>query len=232
MTQKNLIWRVCGPSARQTFDEMRDQTPFLFLLVVIATLILTEVVAYPTTYFLFESLFDNVMRKGAMPTEQYFEVGDTRINTLHGFKLTPLIVVSLAFEAIKICFFVGVRLMLIGTYFYAIARWLGIDYRWEQWFGLACWTNIPIVVIPTVGLIIGTFTLTQHPPHAVVFLLWCVFFLPPLLWSVFISVEGLRSWTEKETPFCVRVALVPYVILLLLTSPVIIGSFMMNSIFN
>ena len=120
MTQKNLIWRVCGPSARQTFDEMRDQTPFLFpfLLVVIATLIFTAVVAYPTTYFLFESLFDNVMRKGAMPTEQYFEVGDTRINTLHGFMLTPLIAVSLAFEVIKICFFVGVRLMLIGTYFW------------------------------------------------------------------------------------------------------------------
>lgn len=235
MNQKGLIWRVCSPSARQAFDEMRDQTPFLFpfLLVVLASLILMALVTYPTAYFLFENLFDSIKQeRGVSYTGQYFEVGDTRIDTLHGFKLTPLIVISLVFEAIKICFFVGVRLILMGTYFYAVGRWLGIDYRWEHWFGLSCWANIPMIVVPTVVLLIGTLSMTQQPPDVVVGLLWFVFFFPPFLWSMFISVEGLRSWTEKDTAFCVRVALVPYVIIFLLLAPVIVGSFFDSPFFN
>lgn len=228
MSNFDRIGRVCGPSAREAFDEMRDQTPFLFplLFVVVGTLILLAVIAYPSVFYLFNSLFESSHQVGVSRTytEQYFNVGGTRIDLQNGFWLTPMVVMGLIFEVFKICLNIGVRLMLIGTYFYAIARWLRIDTRWEHWFGLSCWVNIPMIVVPSVVLIIGIIAITNPIPKVVVFLMWIVFCCTPILWSVYIAVQGLLSWTEKERAFCVRVALVPFVLLLLSYSPTIIAS--------
>lgn len=232
MSNFDRIGRVCGPSAREAFDEMRDQTPFLFplLFVVLGTLILLAVVAYPSAFYLFNSLFDSLHQVGISRTyrEQHFNIGGTRIDIQNGIWLTPMVVLGLVFEVFNICFNVGVRLMLFGTYFYAIARWLRIDTRWEHWFGLSCWANIPMIVVPSVVLIIGTIAVTQPVPKLVVFFLWVVFCVIPILWSVYISVQGLLSWTEKESAFCVKVALVPYVLWLLSYSPTIIASLFFN----
>ncbi|MYD45290.1 MAG: hypothetical protein F4W92_02930 [Gammaproteobacteria bacterium] len=232
MNRVHQIWRVCGPSARETFDEMRDQTPFLFplLFVVVGTLILLAVFTFPIAYFLFEIMYiEFEQREGLITyTEKYFQIGNTRIDTLNGISLTPSVIVGLLFEAMKICFHVGVRLMLIGTYFYGISRWLGIDRRWEHWFGFSCWANIPMILVPSFVTTVGIYAITQPKAYLFLSVLWLVFFLLPLWWSVYVSVQGLRSWISKDTKFCVKVALVPYAVIILLWSPAIWVSFFHN----
>ncbi|MYC26331.1 MAG: hypothetical protein F4X56_10520 [Gammaproteobacteria bacterium] len=224
MNNFNRIPRVCGPSAREAFDEMRDQTPFLFplLFVIVGTLIVLVVIGYPTKFSLFDSLFHGEAHR--MNTQRYFTIGGTRIELNNGFWLTPTVVLRLIYGVLQFCLDIGVRLLLIGTYFYAIARWLRMDTRWEHWFGLSCWTNIPMIVVPAVLLIVGTIALTRPVPKAVVFLLWIVFCFTPISWSVYITVQGLLSWTEKDRSFCVKIALIPYGLLLLTYSPAIIAS--------
>ncbi|MXZ45020.1 MAG: hypothetical protein F4Z01_08650 [Gammaproteobacteria bacterium] len=232
MSKANLIWKVCSPSAYQAFDEMRDQTPFLFplLVVVLGSLLLMVVVAYPTAYFLFIDLFDRLLERGSsgVNVQRHFSVGDVKIDLINGFWLTPVVAMGLIFEVLKFCFNVGVRLVLFGTYFYAIARWLRIDTRWENWFGLSCWTNVPMILVPSAVLILATLGLAQQVPRFFMLLFWIVFCLTPIFWSLYITIEGLRSWTAKGTVFCLRVALVPYVLLLLTYSPAIIASLFFN----
>lgn len=228
MSNVNRILRVCGPSAREAFDEMRDQTPFLFplLFVVVGTLTVLAVVGYPTMFYLFETLLQG--ETSIMNTQRSFTIGGTKIELNNGFWLTPALALSLIYGVFQYCLDIGVRLLLIGTYFYAIARWLRMDTRWEHWFGLSCWTNIPMIVVPSVLLIVGTIALTQPVPKVVLFFLWTVFCFAPISWSVYISVQGLLSWTEKDRSFCVKVALIPYVLLLLSYSPAIVASFIIH----
>lgn len=209
---------------------MRDQTPFLFpfIIVVVSTLIVMAVVAYPITFYLYEILFNSFVQEQLHETfaERHFDVGDTRIDLTDAFRIKPALVVGLIHEALKICLDVGIRLILIGTYFYAIARSSGIDCRWEHWFGFSCWTNIPMIVYPSVVLTVGTYAITQPKSYVFLSVLWFVLFFLPLLWSVYITVQGLRSWIPKDTAFCVKVAVVPYAVITLLCSPGIFGSFM------
>lgn len=133
-----------------------------------------------------------------------------------------LLLVGVLFESFETVFQVGVRLILLGTYFYAVGRLLRMDTRWENWFGFACWTYLPMVIVPAAKVIAVSLSLGSATSNSLLFVLWCVFVLLPMFWSFCVTLQGLRSWTDKKTFVCIGIALIPYVVIILLDTPSIL----------
>jgi hypothetical protein len=115
-----------------------------------------------------------------------------------------------------------------ALYYFLAGKVMGASIGFGKWFGFAAWVSVPrLLVLPLSALQI----LTSHGRVAMedlsmVSLNYLVFHLPPsspwagllysidlpAIWTVVLSVIGLRVWTGCSTGACVTAALVPWVI--------------------
>lgn len=213
------VWQVCSVS-RRAFDGMIERTPVLFplMLVVIGSLVVFvfsfavySIVLYrpQDSLAFFNAVVDSPYRYDVVVYPGSFDL---------------LRVVSGAFEfAVDL----GLRLLLLATYFFVIARLLRIDSKWENWFGFACWTQIPLILLPGALFVSWLWRLGNYDPFAM-FVCEFVFLVLPMVWAFFISVRGLQSWTGKRTSLCVGLALIPYYLMFIWYSPVIFPFLVVN----
>ncbi|MXZ45022.1 MAG: hypothetical protein F4Z01_08660 [Gammaproteobacteria bacterium] len=214
------FWRVCSLS-RRVFDEMTNKTPILFplLLIVVVSVSLwlfSTAVSTLQALYLFGShagLTEIGLGSNVWGSQQ--EDGLISLSFL-------LLLAGVLFGSLEIVFQVVVRLILLGTYFYAVGRFLKMDAKWENWFGFACWTYLPMVIVPVAKTIAVLLSLGSGTSNTLLFMLWCVFVLLPIFWSFCITVQGLRSWTDKKTSVCIGIASVPYVVIVLFYAPSIL----------
>lgn len=128
-------------------------------------------------------------------------------------------------DLFEFCVSIGIKLVLLAIYFYLVARWLRLDIRWENWFGFSCWTLIPVaIVLPTLEILMW-FSFPDRSNVQFQSLIRFSQFALPFLWSILITVQGLRSWTGKNASFCVGVASLPYALYFLSYTPRLLQSF-------
>ena len=108
------------------------------------------------------------------------------------------------------------KLTLLGTFFYVVGRMMHMDTRWENWFGFACWTYLPMVITSAASAILLLFSIANITSIVLLSVFRIALVILPVFWSFCITVQGLRSWISNDTAFCVRVALVPYTVIILL----------------
>ncbi|MXZ56036.1 MAG: hypothetical protein F4227_05910 [Gammaproteobacteria bacterium] len=116
--------------------------------------------------------------------------------------------------------------VLLGTYFFVIARCFRIDdIQWEHWFGFACWTLVPIILVDGAGTFIEVYSESMNPSLTVSVLVVGLGFLIPIVWTITLTIQGLRIWTEKGWAYCVGFGLLPYFLLVLVYTREIVRLF-------
>lgn len=110
-----------------------------------------------------------------------------------------------------------VYLVLIGTYFFVVARCFNIKTAWEYWFGFTCWTHIPMVITAIGVSVLLVYSSIGDPSTYVVVILSIPLLLLPLVWTGLLSAIGLRTWTTKGRAFCIGFGVLPYVFVLILS---------------
>ncbi|MXZ44846.1 MAG: hypothetical protein F4Z01_07730 [Gammaproteobacteria bacterium] len=124
-------------------------------------------------------------------------------------------------------FIIGVFLVLLGTYFFIIGRLFRIEnILWEHWLGFAGWINIPMVLMFFGSSLLSAWGHTANPSRIFFFAVLVIFVILPIVWAVVLCVQGLKSWSDKGTSFCVRISLIPYFIFAVMTTPelILVGS--------
>ena len=120
-------------------------------------------------------------------------------------------------------------LLTLATYYWVAGKSFQSENRWTHWFAFACWSAAPVIFwsISTGALVLligveykhGLAPLTwlgiDHP--------WAELLNVALLWTIFISVQGLRCWGSQRLSTSTIIVLVPYVLYILL------GSFYMTT---
>lgn len=114
-------------------------------------------------------------------------------------------------------------IVVLSTYYFAIARYFRIEILWEHWFGFTCYTLVPMILVPSARWFIGTYGYFANPSLALCIVVLVLGLLLPIVWTVFITQLGLRIWTGKTRGYCVLSALVPYVLYGLSTIPDIVS---------
>ena len=198
------IVRLFALASTQIFEEIRAPTtpilvPSLFLLVS-SVFVLMLFVA--TSSFGYEPFAAFRLPVG------FSEVSIGRQLLVYGFlALTMLVSVAGA-------------VIILGTYFYALARYYLIDdIRWEYWVGFVCWTLIPMFMVPSTRLFFDGYEKTQNPSFILSLVVSVFGFVLPIVWSAYLTVRGLRVWTEDTKCSHVGFCILPYVILALMSVP-------------
>lgn len=184
----NRLWRVLY-QPRQVFDEILEWTPISLPLWAI---LIAGVVCYVIILTDFKSYF------------YFFEVLVSILLSLWSLTWTLFLLLAWA------------------TYYWIASKVLRVRKYWSDWFGFTCWTAVPAVLGSLGGMLIfqvvGVNTHELLEPYP--FFWWFglmvpnVYLIPiPLVWTFFITVNGLRSWTGRNTGTCVLVALIPVVAL-------------------
>ncbi len=114
-------------------------------------------------------------------------------------------------------------IMLVwACYFWVAGTLLNVDIGWRNWFGFTCWIALPSAI----GSVAGVLILKLSPAvdvdanpligwFGMTFL--SVFWVPiPLVWSLYIAVNGFLSWTDKSLTTSMLVVLAPPVVLTML----------------
>jgi len=116
-----------------------------------------------------------------------------------------------------------------AVYYLIAGKVLGASISYGKWYGFSVWTSLPrLLTIPLSALQI----LTSHGRVAMedlnmVSLNYLVLHLPAsnpwasfagavdltMVWSVALTVIGLKAWTGRSTGTCLTVALLPYAII-------------------
>ena len=121
-----------------------------------------------------------------------------------------------------------IGLLLLASYYWLAGLSFDSRIRWSKWFGFACWAAMPTAygsLVTTV--LIASFGIEWKNAISPLTWIgwtqpWAVLFTIPLMWIVFISIQGLRSWGNMRMGTSVIVVVVPYLVYLL------IGSFFMG----
>jgi len=211
------IWRVCTLSCG-VFDEMMPKTPILLplLLIVVVSLILWLFSSITST-FQAVNLFGGHagLSEIKLGSDLFFDRGSPQEEGILRLGLYDILV-SILRGMFEVVLIICLKLTLLGTYFYVVGRLMQMDTRWGNWFGFACWIYLPMVIASaatTISLLFSRASITS------IFLLSSIrntLVILSVFWSLCIAVQGLRSWTSKDTAFCIRVALVPYTVIVLL----------------
>ena len=138
-------------------------------------------------------------------------------------KFVQSVIIEVPFEV----FGYVIGMVLLGTYYFGIARFFRIDnIWWEHWFAFAWWTHIPLILANGATAVIDVYSDTEHPSFLVSSLVIGLCFLLPIVWAMSLSVRGLRIWTHKGWAFCLSVSTLPYLLLVLLYSRRIVEIFL------
>lgn len=211
------LWRVCTLS-RGLFDEMMPKTPVLFpLLFIVGVSLIFWLFSSITSTLQAVNLFGDHagLTELRLDSDFFFDSGFLQDEGILSLGLYDILLSILPgmFEFVLIIF---LKLTLLGTYFYVVGRLMQMDTRWENWFGFACWTYLPMVIASVATPILLLFSLANISSIVLLSFFRYVLVILPVFWSFCIAVQGLRSWTSNDTAFCVRVALVPYTVIILL----------------
>lgn len=184
----NRLWRVLY-QPRQVFDEIREWTPISLPLWAI---LMAGFVCYVIILTNFRS--------------HYYFLG---------------VLVSIVFSLWSLTWTL-ILLLVWATYYWIASTILKAGKQWSDWFGFTCWTAVPAVLGSIGGMLLFEFSgvNTHELLEPYPFFWWFgmmvpnVFLIPiPLIWTFYIAVNGLKSWTGRNTRTCVLVALVPVVAL-------------------
>ncbi len=116
--------------------------------------------------------------------------------------------------------------ILLGTYFFVIARCFSIDdIRWEHWFGFACWTLVPIILVDGAVIFIEAYSGSMNPSLTVSLLVVGLCFLLPIVWTTTLTILGLRIWTGNRWGYSLGFGLLPYFLFVLVYTPEIVRLF-------
>lgn len=118
---------------------------------------------------------------------------------------------------------------LYALYYLLAGKFLGSDISYGKWFALTAWTSLPrLLVMPLMALQImtsgGRVAMEDLSMVSLNFLLlhlpaghpWTGFFNSldvPLLWSIVLTVIGLRVWTGRSLATCITVSVLPMVVI-------------------
>ena len=211
------LWRVCTLS-REVFDEMIPKTPILFPLVfIVGVSLILWLFASITSTFQAVNLFgdDAGLTEIRSGSDLFLDRGSLQEEGILRLELSDILA-SIVLGAFELVLIVCLKLTLLGTYFYVVGRMMQLDPWWEDWFGFACWTHLPMVIASAATTILIIFSLGNVTSIFLLSFVRNALVILPVFWSFCITVQGLRSWTSKDTAFCVTVALVPYTVLVLL----------------
>lgn len=198
------IVRLFALASTKIFEEIRaPSTPILVpLLFLLVSSVLVLMLFVATSSFGYEPFT-------AFRLPDWFsEVSFGRQLLVYGFlTLTMLVMVSWA-------------VIILGTYLYAIARYFRIDdIRWEYWVSFACWTLIPMFMVPSTRLFFDGYEKTQNPSFILSIVVLVLGFVLPIVWSATLTIRGLLVWTEDTKRSHVGFCILPYVILVLMSVP-------------
>lgn len=197
----------------RVFKEIQPpHTPFLvplfFVCVASATILWVIVPLILDTYGIGLDTIDNVQRPDGK-----LQVGELAQNVI--------------FEMPIAMFNYTLGMLLLGTYYFGIARLFRIDdIWWEHWFAFAWWTHVPLILVLGAARFIDVYSVTVDPSLGVSLIVVGLCFLLPIVWTVNLSVQGLRIWTEKGWLFSLGVSVLPYLVVILAYAQSIVDMFM------
>lgn len=184
----NRLWRVLY-QPQQVLNEIRDRTPISLPLWVI---LIAGFVCYVIILADFKGYY-------------YF--------------IEALLSIVFSLRSLTLTLFL---LLAWATYYWIASKLLRVGKYWSDWFGFTCWTAVPAVLGSLGGMLIFKLTgvntreLLEPYPYFWWFGMMVpnVFLIPiPLIWTFFIAVNGLKSWTGNNTWICALVAGIPVVVL-------------------
>ncbi len=131
----------------------------------------------------------------------------------------------------SVLFVIGmvVGLLTLGTYYWIAGKSFQFETSWPRWFAFTCWSAIPVIFwsIATFALV-SFFGVEYKNGFAPLTWLginqpWAALLNVAVVWTIFISIQGLRCWGSQRLSTSTIIVLVPYVLYIL------IGSFYMTT---
>lgn len=190
------IWRILTFRSRRVFAEIQPPTTPV-LLPAFVVLITASVVPWILVRTVFILIAPNpVMFRGRRSFLLLFESPE------------PIHQLSSAVS-------MGIRnfltLIVIGTYFFVVARCFRLKILWEHWIGFTCWTLIPLALVHSAMSFLSMYGAGANSSSAIIAVAILGTMLL-ILWTVCLSAQGLRIWTLKGWGFCLGFSVLPYVI--------------------
>ncbi len=118
---------------------------------------------------------------------------------------------------------------LSALYYLVAGKVIGVPIGFGKWFGFSVWTSVPrLLALPLSALQIATSHGRLAPEDInMVSLNYLLLHLPAsnpwaslaanidltMVWSLVLTVIGLKAWTGRSTATCVTVAALPYVVI-------------------
>lgn len=98
----------------------------------------------------------------------------------------------------------------MGTCFFFVCRGTGSQLSWNQWFGFCVWSELPIVFSSALDVVFAA--MGQNRPLLFETSVQGWYFYATTiaiftLWSIFLQVQGLRSWISKGIGVCIGLVL-------------------------
>ena len=203
------ILKILSFSSRQVAEEIRaPATPFVVPLLFVS-------IASAVILWIFIPLILNAFGIG-LKTIDNVPHPDSELESA---KLAHNLIFELPVYALGLIF--------LGTYYFGIARYFQIDdIWWEHWFGFACWTHVPLILIAGASCFIDVYAVTVNPSLGVSVFVVGLCFLLPIAWTVHLYFQGLRIWTKRGWAVCLCVSVLPYSIVILSYVRTVIELFM------
>ncbi|MXW53990.1 MAG: YIP1 family protein [Gammaproteobacteria bacterium] len=226
----NRYWKILI-SPRSLFDQFRMGIPILLPLVLV--LLSGGIYVGITAYFTDDQTYKGHLQDHASAQSEIDVLPEETLEHLQRSIEDPQRIDEARRSATFVAPLVYAITFTIGLVLLASYYWLaGLSFEtrigWASWFGFTCWAAMPTVYgsVITAALISSLGIEWKNALSPLTWIgwtqPWAVLFTIPLVWIVFISVHGLRSWGNKRIGTSVIVVLVPYLVY------VLIGSFFMG----
>lgn len=211
----NCIGKIYMFSSRRVFEEIRPPSnhiwvPLLYVAITSALIawIIVPIIATGVG-------IEREIKPGLWVAHRLSETDATRL------------VDYVVFHAPYAVFEFVLSVILLGTYFFVVARCFRIDeIRWEHWFGFACWTLVPLILVDGAAIFIDAYSEARDPLLSISVFVVAVCFLLPIVWTVILTAQGLRIWTAKGWGFCLGFSVLPYTMFVLIYIQDIVAMFM------
>lgn len=110
---------------------------------------------------------------------------------------------------------------ILTTCFFVVGARLKIHLTWIKWFGFVCWAHVPVVPVAVLdvllvaadwdGIVLYIFSIGNSSSYLSPAALGSILYW---VWSLTISIQGLRSWTQKRIGSCIGITIFAHSLLL------------------
>jgi hypothetical protein len=130
---------------------------------------------------------------------------------------------------VSICIMVPLTLAITGVYYLLAAKFVGSEIGFAKWFGFAAWISLPrLIVLPLMAVqILSSKGQVAMEDLSMTTLNFLVLHLDPShpwaglansvdltsLWTIVLSVVGLRVWTGRSLASCIVISLLPWLLI-------------------